>query len=562
MGGRLFGSGKSRLSGAQPTFAAQGKAKGSKKGTKRAKAGGRVRSVDAFPEAGGRALYSGSEVEEELSSKGRAASSSTASRARSRAATKRACFSRTQPKNQLFLDDSDAEVLDYATDISSVSEHESDEPDSDQPDRPMGGKERRWLAKVKASKRKASGKAGGAVVGSLGGEEDEAAKIRRLRLEAMEKRGLGQQEKKKPMEIVLDSDGEAVAPPPSRPATGVSGDAGDFLSDQDDDDETTVPLWRPSQHTTLAELKQRQAKEKRSARAKAAVAARGEGPLPGTSGKNGKKAQKGRRLDEDDKVVADAAAEEGVGGRKAGKRRRVSPSSDEEDEEATSKERKKCKTKAKSKKRLLPPSSDADTCSDLEDLLASPPSAAKPTKRRKIARVPAPSLPSAATRTARAARRARTSGPSLIDSEEELEGDEGEAVVIDTGTGSSATRLPKKGKGTGKARAQPSSLSDSSDDDDADNLEEAEEEPDYSHLDIPALVDPRDSLRRRKLRDLSDPPTDAFSSSDGEADNDEGTPEGAEADLEAWGKIEKKMVWRKKQFEEDRGAGYSNPRRN
>ena len=64
MPGRPFRS-RYGLSGPQPTFAAQGKAKGSQWGTKRAKPGQRVGRMDAFPEEGGQKLVASSEIEDD-----------------------------------------------------------------------------------------------------------------------------------------------------------------------------------------------------------------------------------------------------------------------------------------------------------------------------------------------------------------------------------------------------------------------------------------------------------------------------------------------------------------
>ncbi|GAA6062382.1 hypothetical protein JCM10212_003191 [Sporobolomyces blumeae] len=133
MPGRPFRS-LSGLSGPQPTFAAQGKAKASQWGTKRAKAGRRVSRMDAFPDGQGSRLV---ESEERASSDDTEArpkrpprsNSGAGKQARALAASRRASTSRAEPVE-------DRGAADDESEVSSVSSHSSDdEPDSDDPDR-------------------------------------------------------------------------------------------------------------------------------------------------------------------------------------------------------------------------------------------------------------------------------------------------------------------------------------------------------------------------------------------------------------------------------------------
>lgn len=88
---------------------------------------------------------------------------------------------------------------------------------------------------------------------------------------------------------------------------------------------------------------------------------------------------------------------------------------------------------------------------------------------------------------------------------------------------------------------------------------------------VPQFVDPRVDLARRKARELSDPPTDAYSSSNGESDDDDGKKrkkgggkrkKGEDDLLDDIEKMEREMNRRKRIYREERRPGYSNPRKN
>ena len=88
---------------------------------------------------------------------------------------------------------------------------------------------------------------------------------------------------------------------------------------------------------------------------------------------------------------------------------------------------------------------------------------------------------------------------------------------------------------------------------------------------VPQVVDPRVDLAKRKARELSDPPTDAYSSSNGESDDDDGKKrkkgggkrkKGDDDLLDDIEKMEREMNRRKRIYREERRPGYSNPRKN
>ncbi|GAA5912889.1 hypothetical protein JCM5296_003896 [Sporobolomyces johnsonii] len=181
MGRRPF-RGRHGISGPQPTFAALAKAKASSWGTKRAKAGQRVSRMDAFPDEGGKKLVESSD--DEMTTKGRRASSSLAAKVRAHAATKRSFPARTGLRSPPAFD-----LPSGVDSVSSVSSHSSDEePDSDDPDR-ESSKTRRWNEKVAAAKAKSEARKRGKGRQSQDDQEqDEREKLRKARLAAAEKR--------------------------------------------------------------------------------------------------------------------------------------------------------------------------------------------------------------------------------------------------------------------------------------------------------------------------------------------------------------------------------------
>ncbi|POY72566.1 hypothetical protein BMF94_4393 [Rhodotorula taiwanensis] len=130
------------------------------------------------------------------------------------------------------------------------------------------------------------------------------------------------------------------------------------------------------------------------------------------------------------------------------------------------------------------------------------------------------------------------------------------------GTNSSRSRGLKK-------NASASILSNEEEDDDDDDGGPPATKSSYSHLKIPKFVDPRaDLARRKRLAELSSPPTSDFSSDDGGVDD--GDRPGLNADvlekerleLKRLKKVEREMKRKKQRYREERRPGYSNPRRN
>ncbi|GAA5838352.1 hypothetical protein JCM11251_004911 [Rhodosporidiobolus azoricus] len=635
--GRFFGSGRNVHSGAQPTFSAQGKAKGPKKGTKRAKPGGRVRRKDAFPEEGGRTLMNSSDEDaDEMSSKGRVASAKCASRARAIAASSRFSYSRSSALtgDRHALPAGDLEGLDENdfAEVSDVSTHASDEEevDSDDPDKEArrGGRQQRWVRKVKG-RRALMVQETGDVKGKVqrlfreeadeeeeGEEEDEATRLRKARLarfdsaatSAPKNTGKG---KTTVIDLMDSSDydhldfGPKILLPRPSPSfrrasssLSLSGTSPGPSSPQQYP--PAAQLWtrrEGSAHSqTLLGLKKQRERERREAREAAKLAEKlsnGEVVVPPARKKQkGMGDGRGRRLC-DSEGEGEAAMEIeslsaiGGGGRGSGGR----GSEKGKGVKGKERERKKCK--------LFNRSCDEDDENYDTDFDHSRPSSPH-SKSRSVHRA----TNASSSASSRAARRARTSqqDPSgFVNSSDEEDGEDG--VVIDTGgtggmgsfslSGGKKTRK-SEGKGQtkdseqvrygrdnqkGKKRIAPPLSSEDEVDHPADLEEEdqlasnapsTDSDAPSRNVDLPAFRDPRLDLRRRRLRELTDPPTDAFSSSDGGGESsDEGRAgrrrrkEGKKSkEEEEWEKMERKMGEKKREYREKRGPGYSNPRRN
>lgn len=462
--------------------------------------------------------------------------------------------------------DSDVEILDSdgADNVSDVSSHESDgEPDSDDPDRDGRGKQKRWENKVK--RRQAAAQQRQRRTGA--GE----AAARRAQLAAAAERLV-----KKNATIVLD-DSDA-----------------DMLSQHGDSPPRPTALVRSSSRPasmTLRELKKKEAAEKRAANR----AASSEGPSLKELEMQRKIKASGRRLCDDGADADDDRALAAFEAWKPSQRRHtISP-----EPTATSKSKKlfNDSTASEDEDDLLPLSAAAKRRQPTASSAASTSkSTAKPKqqqqkKKKKRARSPSVDVDS------RAARRARTSGRDRSEFQEE--GDESSeaddtGIVINHG-GALGGRFRVKapggraakagevrgggGKGKGKARQvidlEDSEEEEQSDDDDdakGDEVFFSDRHPRGSNTPVIAkFVDPRAELRRRKQRELSDPPTDAFSSSDGEGESSDeelkarkkvrGESVGGK-EAEEMAKEEKRAAERRRKAREERIPGYSNPRRN
>ncbi|BGP46395.1 hypothetical protein JCM10450v2_002239 [Rhodotorula kratochvilovae] len=511
---------RSGLSGPQPTFAAQGKAPTSGWGVRRANAGkGSVSREGAFPDGEGQRLVLGSRP---------AASSSTALLERSTAAEARAL----RPPD-LFLSDSDK--ADEEEDLKPlVSPHASDvEPDSDDPDR-----ESSRLARARAAAAAAAA-AKKAIAAPLAERErdDPQTEMRRLRGEAAARRA----EQSKVVEV-LDSDEESRA----REEEQRRLEAGPQLV--------------------------------RAPKAKERVEEKGKG-----KGKAREKG-KGRRLDETDE--SDGA----LRGLEAFKRKKAAG---EARGAAVVAARDKGKGKAREAHFDLETDDDVDSVPAFSDVNGLPDPAALIERPRVHTRIRASTSARRgspkADLDARAQRRARTSGRDAYafvnDTDDERDvAEQGGAVIATGGSGAGRFRLrgprdvAKKARGAKASTSAAAVARDSSADEGsappsarrARSSASASGSPlagaapavdaveDYSHLGIPAFVDPRTSLARRKKRELSSLPTSAFSSSDGGEDHSSPRPKGKDE----FAAEEKRMRRKKRQYREERKPGYSNPRRN
>ncbi|GAA6019290.1 hypothetical protein JCM11491_001304 [Sporobolomyces phaffii] len=513
---------RNRISGAQPTFATLGKAKGSKTGNKRAKAGHRVGRRDAFPEDGGHHLLDprsdddDESNDETAASKKRRAGSRAARRDRVAAAEKRAS----------------SYSASLADDIpSDFSHHSSDaEPDSDDPDR-ENGRLTRWRD---TTARRANTRPAGPARGAGGGGNPDLDEIRRKRAEAAEKRRI------ESMTIVLDGQetdeerdyhARMAQEQSARVAdANAKGKGKGVVRDEParQQDRTTVTttttttgarLGGPSKEEQLAQLERELADMPPAVRAH---------------------------------ELEIAAAKLGI---------------------------------ARDDARHSPPRR-ASTSRQTLDLDAPDAPAARRRRRRRAQRLFIASSASEGdddddaglvdpallgTSESRAARRRRTLGT-------DSNGPRSNAVrSIDTGasgTGSANAFVvggggelasgsiftKKKQRSTAGARA-------ASDGSDPGGGNDAGEAPP-----VPAFVDPRRSLARRKARELSDPPTDAFSSSGGsDDDKDEDEPSertnrksksGTAREGDEFDRIEREMRKRKREYREELRPGYSNPRKN
>ncbi|GAA5883126.1 hypothetical protein JCM1840_004393 [Sporobolomyces johnsonii] len=172
------------------------------------------------------------------------------------------------------------------------------------------------------------------------------------------------------------------------------------------------------------------------------------------------------------------------------------------------------------------------------------------------------------------------------DKEEEDDGDatmevksNNRAILFNPSSSDSDEDL-RKSKAVSKVKAprkprKPLTFSSDSDADDGNDAAPAPSPPgpsSYAHLNLPSFTDPRAALAKRKARELSDPPTDAFSSSGG-SDADEGPngrikgkgakKGGGGGELgDEFAKMERRMKLKKRKYREERRPGYSNPRRN
>ncbi|GAA5846191.1 hypothetical protein JCM11251_007992 [Rhodosporidiobolus azoricus] len=630
--GRFFGSGRNVLSGAQPTFSAQGKAKGPKKGTKRAKPGRRVGRKDAFPEEGGRTLMNSSDEDaDEMSSKGRVASAKSASRARAIAASSRSSFSRSSALtgDRHALPAGDLEELDENdfVEVSDVSTRASDgeEVDSDDPDREVrrGGREERWLKKVRerqglVSNEPTSGKAKlqrlfreEADEEEEGEEEDEATRLRKARLARFDSIPHPAQKNTvegkttvidladSPDDDHLDLENKTL-PPRLSPSFGRASSSLSLsgISPGPSSPQQYPPaaqLWtrhEGSAHSqTLLGLKKQRERERREERKAAKLAEKlsnGEVVVPPARKKQkGMGDGKGRRLCDSDGEGEAAMEIESLSANGGGERGGA------KGEGAKGKERER------KKRKLLNRSSDEDDEDDNSDFGRSGPSSLH-SKSRSMKRATNAST-SASSRAARRARTSQQDPSGFVNTSDEEDGNDG--VVIDTGgtggmgsfslSGGKKTRK-SKGKGQTKDSEQVRYAKDNqkgkkriapplSSEDEVDHPADLEEEDQLAsnapstdsdapsrNVDLPAFRDPRLDLRRRRLRELTDPSTDAFSSSDGEGESgDEGRAArgrrkegGKSKEEEEWEKMERKMGEKKREYREKRGPGYSNPRRN
>ncbi|GAA6018837.1 hypothetical protein JCM10207_000257 [Rhodosporidiobolus poonsookiae] len=586
MARRFFGSGPARLSGAQPTFTSLGKAKGSKKGNRRAKAGGRVSRRDAFPKAGGRALGGESsddddedeegeedEDEEELPKRAtrKSASSAVGTNLRASAAARRAKQSGSHDL------DLDLDLDDNVSDVSSHASEDSADADSDDPDRETGRDRKKTRQAQKAQERRDGAYAVDAAQArhrapdAQNGGGGAAAQLRRLRAEAAERR---LQAALKPSNTIVIADSSDDEPQPQpKPSPDADGPSSPRTSQ--------VQLYRaPPPPQTLRGLRTQQKKER--AAAKRALKRAEEG-LPPARPRGKKKTLKdmkgGRRLDGEGMSEGDDEALEQL---EAFKRRQRVVGGEEGGGKG------KGKGKGKAKEALF--RSDDDESSgveqdDSDDNLRDPSaalsapraprastSASASTSKRRRSTSSTSASGTRAGPSSRALKRARTSGRALDEfqgTDDESEAGEEGAVVVETGGGRVKLHGAARGKGTGKGKGRARTPKE---DEDAAEEEEEEDEPDYSHLGIPAFVDPRRDLARRQMREWTDPPTDAFSSSDGEGDGSgdeaprakkgskgKGKKEGERAEME---KMDRHMAEKKRTFREERGPGYSNPRRN
>lgn len=470
------------------------------------------------------------------------ASTSAAQLARSTAAEARALA-----PAPLALDLGDTSSDDDVKPALVFSPHTSDvEPGSDDPDR-----ESTRAARAQAARRSAAAQqqARGA------GADDPQSEMRRLRAEAAARRA--QQIR---VVEVLDTDEEERAAEAERARLA----AGPQLV-------RAVPALAPD---------------------------KGKGKAVGGKGKEkgkgmGKAATKGkgRRLVETD------TEEEAIRGLEVAKRRKKAGNgralSDDVDGEPLRND--KDKGKVKENEALFKPASDggndddADSLPDLDALLQrSRPRASAPPRARTQ---PGPS----SQLDPRAQRRSRTSGRSAAafvnDTDDEREAEKwGAGEVIATG-GSGAGTFRLRGNGGGGQRlgggadaAEESSADEgaaspptprrrrrgrrersASDSPRAGPAPAAPAADDYSHLGIAPFVDPRAALTKRKKRELSSPPTSAFSSSDGDDAAKErvgrgGAKKGKGGD--EFADLDKRMRRKKRQYRDERRPGYSNPRRN
>ncbi|GAA5885285.1 hypothetical protein JCM16303_005987 [Sporobolomyces ruberrimus] len=509
---------RNRLSGAQPTFSTLGKAKGSKTGTKRAKPGQRMRRMDAFPEEGGNRLID-SEEEDDDNEDGRAqkkirATSAAAKKARARAADKRASGPRTRPcASPLENDETDL------FEVSSVSSHSSDEePDSDEPDR-ESSKVSRYREKVREEKKK-RGKGKGKNGPGGGGGNLDTDEIRRKRAEAAEKR------LEKAKEIVIDG--------------------------TDTEEEKEFQARQEKEKRDREGVEKAKGKGKEVAVQKTIVATKGKK-------KSTTKASEGVRLGGPTNEEELAALEKELGDmppvlrlkhlKEAAKKLNVKAPS--QPQASTSRQTLEAPGPRVSRRQQNQLFLDSDPEASSDGSLVDP--------------------SELGTNTSREARRRRTQGNEKTQSTTRR-------FSIDTGgSGSGSAARFTIGSGGGGERGKSTSdifkkklskkqrLR-------ARSGSESEEDVSFAAPELPDFIEPRKDLQRRKNRDLSDPPTDAFSSSGGsDEDSDEaGTREkgggrrkkGENSTLDEWDKIEREMKKRKRVYREERRPGYSNPRKN
>ncbi|BGO98027.1 hypothetical protein JCM10021v2_001685 [Rhodotorula toruloides] len=524
----------SGLSGPQPTHTSLGKAPGSTWGTKRAKAGQRVRRKGVFPssdEEGGTGRAKG--VRRKLVSSQRA-SSSRASETRAFAALARTSSARRRsppPHLANSEDESDDEdEIDWSLgdkrlgrkrrevgssdpDASLSEDDDSDlevkvvPPQAPQPkhppprnDSPDAAALRRLRADA-ALKRLEKSK----VIEVLDSTEEEEVKQREMERLQAGPNSLGPRREK----------GKSVSPKGKKGGKKVKKGKGRRLTDPDGEGEDVEQFRR---------------RMKREAEAK-------------------KRREKGKEVQADGRLFRDGSAEE------------------EEDLKPLD---------------FAANAADDDSDDDLHPLdrpaRAASSSAATSTRRRTHRRRTSP--PSSASDSdaneqhydSRALRRARTSGTSasqfINDSDDERDAAvRGGGRWIETGGSGGRIRIGATGGGADGAKGKKPAekkkkvvkpaRGDSSDDgaDDA-----PASSSDYAHLNLPRFIDPRADLARRKKRELSSPPTSAFESSDGEGPR---IVSGREQDeLDKFERLDRRMKRKKAKYREERRPGYSNPRRN
>ncbi|KAJ8295713.1 DEAD-box ATP-dependent RNA helicase 35 [Rhodotorula toruloides] len=531
---------RSGLSGPQPTHTSLGKAPGSKWGTKRAKAGQRVRRKGVFPtsdeEGGtghakgmGRKLVSSDDEDAEAAgSKGQRASSSRASETRAFAALARTTSARRRSPRPAASDSEDSEdEIDWSLGDKRLGRKRREVGSSD-PDASLSEDVHSDL-EVKAVPPPPPQP-------PLRTDSPDAAALRRLRADAALKR----LEKSKVIEV-LDS-------------------------------------------TEEDEVKQQEL-ERLQAGPDSLGPRREKGKSVSPKGKKGGKKGKGRRL-----MDSDGDGEDVEQFRQRMKREAEAKKRREKAKEVGANGRlfRKGSVEAEELKPLdfAAAAGENDSEADLQPLdrparaTASSASTSPPRRTRRRRTSPPPSSSSDSDDAdnqhydARALRRARTSGKAasefINDSDDERDAAvRGGGQWIETGGSGGRVRIGAAGGGAGgaakmgkkpaerKKKVVKPAREDSSDDD-SDNAPGPSS--DYAHLNLPRFIDPRADLARRKKRELSSPPTSAFESSDGEGPR---VVSGREQDeLDKFERLDRRMKRKKAKYREERRPGYSNPRRN